>query len=319
MPQEIHPRFFAVIGLLLGALYGFIFSVWTPPRAALITDLYNPVMWAIAILSFFILQYGLGVLLNKPSMSREIYFGVFLIPITYTASVLTISIPDFLRMVVAVEVPALVLFITSFYIVSPFVAFFTGFNTKALDEAKIPAETVFSFDIQPSTVEGEADLKLLTRIIHGMGLITSLKDIKDKSGSIICRNEKLHIGIFYEFKDRVLTATFIPFRIVNDMVKKVEDLDAIQDLKAQISGMLYAWMQNNLVLRFNEVPPNLKLGFRKASEGLGPLKTPLIVHIRETIVSFPKNHPYQLALLTTGFVIIVNVMLFILGKLVFKS
>ena len=318
MPQEIHTRFFAVFGLLLGSLYGFIFSVWTPLRTAIITDLYNPVMWAIAVLSFFVLQYGLGVLLNKPSISKEIYFGVFVIPITYTASVLTISIPNFLRTVVAVEVPALVLFIASFYIVSPFVAFFAGFDTKALDDAKIPAETVFSFDIQHSTVEGGGHLKLLTRMVHGMGFITSLKDIKDNNGLIICRKEKLHIGIFYEFKDRVLTATFIPFRIVNDTVKKFEDLDVILDLKAQISGMLYAWMQNNLILRFNEVPPNLILGFKKVSEGLGPLKTPLIVHIRETVVSFPRNHPYQFALLITGFVIIVNIMLLILGKLVFK-
>ena len=318
MPEEIHARFFAVLGLLLGALYGFIFSVWTPPRTAIIADLYNPVMWAIAILSFFVLQYGLGVLLNKPSISREIYFGVFLIPITYTASVLTISIPNFLRTLVAVEVPALVLFIASFYIVSPFVAFFAGFDTKALNDAKIPAKTVFSFDIQHSTVEGGEDLKLLTRMVHGMGLTISHKNIRDNNGLIICRKEKLHIGIFYEFKDRILTATYIPFIIKNDTVKKVEDFDAILDFKAQISGMLYAWMQNKLILRFNEVPPNLKLGFKKVSEGLGPLKTSLIVHIRETIVSFPKNHPYHLALLTTGFVIIVNVMLFILGKLVFQ-
>jgi len=318
MPQEIHPRFFVVFGLLLGALYGFILNVWTPSRAATITDLYNPVMWAIVVLSFFVLQYGLGVLLNKPSMSREIYFGVFLIPIIYTASVLTISIPNFLRTFVAVEVPALVLFMASFYIVSPFLAFFTGFDTKALDDAKIPAETVFSFDIQHSTGKGREGLKLITRIVQGMGLTISLKDIRDYNGLIICRKEKLHLGIFCQFKNRILTATFIPFRIVNDTVKKVEDLDAILDFKAQVSGMLYAWMQNNLILRFNEIPPNLKLGFKKVSEGLGPLKTPFFVHMRETMVSFPKNHPYQLALLTTGFVIIVNVMLFILGKLVFK-
>jgi len=318
MPQEIHPRFFVVFGLLLGALYGFILNVWTPSRTATITDLYNPVMWAIVILSFFVLQYGLGVLLNKPSMSREIYIGVFLIPIIYTASVLTISIPNFLRTFVAVEVPALVLFMASFYIVSPFLAFFTGFDTKALDDAKIPAETVFSFDIQHSTVKGREGLKLITRMVQGMGLTISLKDIKDNNGLIICRKEKLHLGIFCEFKNRILTAMFIPFRIVNDTVKKVEDLDTILDFKAQVSGMLYAWMQNNLILRFNEIPPNLKLGFKKVSEGLGPLKTPFIVHVRETMVSFPKNHPYQLALLTTGFVIIVNVMLFILGKLVFK-
>jgi len=318
MPQEIHSRFFVVFGLSLGALYGLILSVWMPSRTATISDLYNPVMWAIVILGFFVLQYGLGVLLSKPSMSREIYFGLFIIPITYTASVLTVSVPNFLRTFVAVEIPALVLFMASFYIVSPFLAFFTGFDTRALDEAKIPAETVFSFGIQHSTVEGNKNLKLVTRIVHGMGLTVSLNDIKDDNGLIICRKEKLHLGIFCEFKNRILTATFIPFRIVNDAVKQVDDLDSILDFKAQVSGMLYAWMQNNLILRFNEIPPNLKLGFKKVSEGLGPLKTPFIVHTRETIVSFPKNHPYQLALLTTGFVIIANVMLFILGKLVFK-
>ncbi len=318
MPQKIHPRFFFVFGLLLGALYGFILNVWTPSRTATITDLYNPVMWAIVVLSFFVLQYSLGVLLNKPNMSREIYFGVFLIPIIYTASVLTISIPNFLRTFVAVEVPALVLFMASFYIVSPFLSFFTGFDTKTLDDAKIPAETIFSFDIQHSTVKGGEGLQLITRIVQGMGFAISMKDIQDSNGLIICRKEKLHLGIFCEFKNRILTAMFIPFRILNDTVKKVEDLDTILDLKAQVSGMLYAWMQNNLILRFNEIPPNLKLGFKKVSEGLGPLKTPFVVHIRETVVSFPKNHPYQLALLTTGFVIIVNVMLFILGRLVFK-
>jgi len=318
MPEEIHARFFAVFGFLLGALYGFIFSVWTPTRTAIITDLYNPVMWAMGILSFFVLQYGLGVLLSKPSTSREIYFGVFLIPITYTASVMTISIPDFFGTLIAVEVPALVLFIALFYVVSPFVAFFAGYDTKALDDAKIPAETVFSFDIHHSTAKGGEGLKLLTRIVRGMGLTISLKNMKEDNGLIICRKEKLHIGIFYEFTDRVLTATFIPFRIVNDTVKKVGDSDAILDFKAQISGMLYAWMQNKLILGFNEIPPNLELGFKKVSEGLGPLKTPLVVHLRETIVSFPKNHPYRLALLTSGFVVIVNVMLFILGKLVFK-
>lgn len=318
MPQKIHPRFFTVFGLLLGALYGFILSVWTPPGTATITDLYNPLMWAIAILSFFVLQYSLGVLLNKPSMSKEIYSGLFVIPITYTAPLLTVSIPNFLRTFVAFEIPALVLFMTSFYIVSPFLAFFTGLDTKALDDEKIPTETVFSFDIQHSTFKGKDNIKLVTRIVHGMGFTISLNDIKDKNGLVICRKDKLHLGIFCEFKNRILTVTFIPFTIENDTVKKVEDLDAILDFKAQIGGMLYAWMQNNLILRFNEAPPNLNLGFKKVSEGLGPLKKPFIVHTRETIVSFPKNHPYQLALLTTGSVIIVNVMLFILGKLVFK-
>ena len=324
MTKEIHTRFFVFLGLLLGALHGFIFSVVTPTRTAIIIDFYNPVMWAIVILSFFVLQYGLGVLLNKPSMSREIYFGVFLIPITYTASMVTISIPNFFRTLIAVEVPALVLFIASFYVVSPFISFFVGFDTKALDDAKIPAETVFSFAIQhptefgKRTVERGEGLKLLTRIVRGMGLTILIKDVKDNNGLFICRKEKLHIGIFYEFKDRGLTATFVPFRIVNDTVKKVEDLDAILDFKAQISGMLYAWIQNGLISGFNEILSNLELGFKKVSEGLGPLKKSLIVHLREAIVSFPKNHPYKLALLTSGFVIIVNIMLFILGKIIFK-
>jgi len=307
-----------VFGLLLGALCGFILSVWTPPRSATIADLYNPVMWAIVILSFFVLQYGLGVMLNKPSTSKEIYSGLFVIPITYAASALTISIPNFLRTFVAFEIPALVLFMASFYIVSPFLAFFTGLDTKTLDDEKIPTETVFSFDIQHSTNQGKENIKLVTRIVHGMGFTTSLNDIKEKNGLIICRKDNLHLGILCEFKNRILTATFISFTIVNDTVRKVDDLDAILDFKAQISGMLYAWMQNNLISRFNEVPPNIKLGFKRLSEGLGPSKKPFMVHTRETIVSFPKNHPYQLALLTTGSVIIFNVMLFILGKLVFQ-
>jgi len=251
MPREIHSRFFVVLGVLLGALYGFIFSLWTPPRTAIISDLYNPVIWAIAILSFFVLQYGLGVLLNKPNKSREIYFGVFLIPITYTISVLTFSIPSFLTMFVAVEIPTLVLFITSFYFVSPFVAFFAGFDTKALDEAKINAETVFSFDIRPSIKKEGEHLRLLTRIVRGMGLEISLKNAKDGNGLIVCQNSKLHIGIFYEFNDGILTATFVPFQVVNDTVKPVEDLEVILDLKAQINGMLYAWMQDNLILHIN--------------------------------------------------------------------
>lgn len=319
MPREIHSRFFVVLGVLLGALYGFIFSLWTPPRTATIADLYNPVIWAIAILSFFVLQYGLGVLLNKPNKSREIYFGVFLIPITYTISVLTFSIPNFLSIFVAVEIPTLVLFITSFYFVSPFVAFFAGFDTEALDEAKITAETVFSFDIRPSTEKEGKTLTLLTRIVRGMGLEISLKNTKDSTGLIICQNSKLHIGIFYEFNDEILTATFVPFEVVNDTVKPVEDLEIILDLKAQINGMLYAWMQDNLILRFNEIPPHLELGLERVSEGLGPVKTSITDHIKETIVSFPRNHPYQLAILTTGSVIIVNVMLLVLGKIVFKQ
>jgi hypothetical protein len=320
--KEIHTRFFVFLGLLLGALYGFIFSVVTPIRTAIIVDLYNPVMWAIVILSFFVLQYGLGVLLNKPNMSREIYFGVFLIPITYTASMVTFSIPDFFRTLFAVEVPTLVLFIASFYVVSPFLSFFVGYDTKSLDEAKIPVETVFSFDIQYSTesrmVERGESLKLLTRIVHGIGLTIFIKDVKDNNGLFICRKEKLHIGIFYEFKDQGLTVTFIPFRIMNDMVEKVEDLDVILDFKAQVSGMLYARIQNGLISGFNEILPNLELGFKKVSEGLGPLKKSLIVHTREAIVSFPEDHPYKLALLTSGFVIIVNIMLFIFGRIVFK-
>lgn len=320
MPEEIHLRFFAILGLALGALYGFIFTIWNPPRTAIITDLYDPIMWAIAILSFFVLQYGLAVLLKKPYTTREIYFGLFLVPITYTASAITISIPNFLRTLIAVEVPALVLFMASFYFVSPFVAFFIGVETKELDDATIPAETVFSFDIEHSMDH----LRLLTRIVNGIGLNVYHENIRDNSGLILCKKEKLHMGIFFEctrpstHKGKVLTATFIPFRIVNDTVKKVENIDSIFDFKAQISGMLYAWMQNTLVLRFNEILPNVELGFKKVSEGLGPLEKPLMVHIKEAVTSFPKNHPYRLALLTTGFVILVNVMLFILGRLVFK-
>ncbi|MCZ2809544.1 MAG: hypothetical protein O2V44_09340 [Candidatus Bathyarchaeota archaeon] len=314
MPEKIHARFFAILGVVLGALYGLIFSVWNPPRTAIITDLYDPVMWAIAILSFFVLQFGLAVILKKPNATREIYFGMFLIPIIYTASAVPISISDYLRTLMAVEVPALVLFLASFYFVSPFVAFFAGLDTKALDDAEIPAETVFSFDIQHSM----GNLKLLRRIVNGMGFTILLKNIKDGNGLVICRKEKLHMGIFYESKDQVLRATFVPFRITNDTVKEVEDMDAVLDFKAQISGMLYAWMQNKLVLRFNEIFPNFELGFKKVSDGLGPSEKSLTVHLRESVVSFPKNHPYRLALLTTGFVIIVNIMLFILGRLVFK-
>ncbi len=320
MPEEIHVHFFAMLGLALGALYGLIFTIWNPPRTATITDLYDPVMWAIAILSFFVLQYGLAVILKKPYTTREIYFGLFLVPFTYTASAIAISIPDFLRTLLAVEVPALVLFMASFYFVSPFVAFFAGVDTKAFDEAEIPAETVFSFDIEHSMDH----LRLLTRIVNGMGLNVLLEKISDQSGLILCKKEKLHMGIFFEctrtgtHKGRVLTTTFIPFRIENDTVKKVEDMEAISDFKAQISGMLYAWMQNTIVLRFNDFLPNVELGFKKVAEGLGPLEKPLLVHIKEAVASFPKNHPYRLALLTTGFVILVNVMLFILGRIAFK-
>ena len=237
------------------------------------------------------------------------------------------SIPDFFRTLLAVEVPALVLFIASFYVVSPFLSFFVGYDTKTLDEAKIPVETAFSFDIQHSkqassteyrTVEKEHSLKLLTRIVHGMGLTISIKDVNDDNGLSICRKEKLHIGIFYELKDQGLRVTFIPFSIMNDTVEKVEDLDAILDFKAQISGMLYARIQNGVISGFNEILPNLEMGFKKVSEGLGPLKKSLFVHTREAIVSFPEDHPYKLALLTSGFVIIVNIMLFIFGKIVFK-
>ncbi|UCD26869.1 MAG: hypothetical protein JSV75_01735 [Candidatus Bathyarchaeota archaeon] len=314
MPEKIHTRFFAVLGLVLGALYGFIFSVWKPLRTAIIVDLYDPVMWAIAILSFFVLQFGLAVTLRKPNTTREIYFGMFLIPITYTASVVTLSIPDFLRTLIAVEVPALVLFLTSFYFVSPFVAFFAGVDTKVLDNAEIPAETIFSFVIQHS----RDNLNLLKRIVNGIGLTISLNNNDEGNGLIICRKEKLHMGIFFESKDQVLTATFVPFQMANDTVKKVEDLDTIIDLKAQISGMLYVWMHNKIVWRFNELLPNVELVFGKVSKGLGPLEKPLTVHLRESVVSFPKNHPYRLALLTTGIVIIINIMLFILGRLVFK-
>jgi hypothetical protein len=314
MPEEIHARFFAFLGLVLGVLYGLIFSVWNPPRTAIITDLYDPVMWAIAILSFFVLQFGLAVILKKPNATREIYFGMFLIPIIYTVSVATTSIFDFLRTVVAVEVPVLVLFLASFYFVSPFVAFFAGLDTEALDDAEIPADTVFSFDIQHSM----GNLKLLTRIVNGMGFTILLENIKDGNGLVICRKEKLHMGIFYESKDQVLRATFVPFGIANDKVKEVKDMDAILDFKAQISGMLYAWLQNKLVLRFNETLPDFELGLKKVSKGLGPLEKSLPVYLRDSVVSFPKNHPYRLALLTTGFVIIINIMLFILGKLVFK-
>ncbi len=314
MPEKIHARFFAFLGAILGVLYGLIFSVWNPPGIAIITDLYDPVMWAIAILSFFVLQFGLAVILRRPNTTREIYFGMFLIPIVYTASVATTSISDFLRTVVAVEVPVLVLFLASFYFVSPFVAFFAGLDTEALDDAEIPAETVFSFDIQHSM----GNLKLLRRVVNGMGFTILLKNIKDGNGLIICQKEKLHMGIFYESKDQVLRATFVPFRIANDKVKEVKDMDSILDFKAQISGMLYAWLQNKLVLRFNETLPNVELGLRKVSKGLGPLEKSLPVYLRDSVVSFPKNHPYRLALLTTGFVIIINIMLFILGRLVFK-
>lgn len=314
MPERINARFFAFFGVILGILYGLIFSVWNPPRTAIITDLYDPVMWAIAILSFFILQFGFAVILKRPNATREIYFGMFLIPIIYTASVATTSIPDFLRTLMAVEVPVLVLFLASFYFVSPFVAFFAGLDTEALDDAEIPAETIFSFDIQHSM----GDLKLLRRIVNGMGFTILRKNIKDDNGLIICRKEKLHMGIFHESKDQVLRATFVPFTIANDKVKEVKDADTILDFKAQISGMLYAWLQNKLVLRFNETLPNVELGLKNVSKGLGPLEKSLPVYLRDSVVSFPKNHPYRLALLTTGFVIITNIMLFILGKLVFK-
>jgi hypothetical protein len=237
---------------------------------------------------------------------------------TYTASMLAISLPNFLHTLVAVEVPALILFITSFYIVSPFVSFFTGFDTKALDHAKIPVDTAFSFDIQPSPAQRGMNLKLLRRIVQGLGLTVSLEDANESSGLIICRKEKLHLGIVYEFSDQILKAVFVPFEIVNDTVKKVEDPDITLDMKAQIGGILYAWMQSDLILRFNEVLPDINQGFEKVSEGLGPLKTPLTTHIRKTITAFPKNHPYQLALLVTSLVIIANVTLFILGKLVFR-
>lgn len=280
-------------------------------------------MWAIAILSFFVLQYGLGVSLNRPSTSREIYFGLFIIPITYTISVVPITSPNFLQALVAVEVPSLILFIASFYFFSPFISFFVGFDTKALNDEKIPTETMFGFDIQHSTdirkkpAESEKDQKILDRIVQGMELSILIQYEDDSNGLMICRKEKLNIGIFYEFKLQSLVLTFIPFRIVNDKVEKVEDLEAILNLKAQITGMLYAWLQKKLILMFNEIPPNLKLGFEKVSEGLGPIRKPLIPYLKETVVSFPKNHPYRFALLISGFVIIINITLFILGKLVF--
>ncbi len=322
LPPDINARFFILFGLALGALFGFVFSQWMPMEPALISVLYSPLACAIIILGFFVPQFGLGVMLNRPNTSREIYFGLFVIPITYTISAAQITKFNFFSALLVAEVPALTLFIASYYFFSPLVTFFVGFDTRELSEEKIPVQSMFGFEIQRSTeinrgpIEKKEELNILARILNGLGLATLIHNEKDNNGLIICRKDKLYLGIAYEFRIQGLAMTFIPFTIVHDRVRKTEDLDKIFDLKAQITGMLYSWLQKKLILMFNEISPNYCLGSKNVSEGLGPLKKPLIVYLRESVGSFPKNHPYRFALLISGFVIIINVTLLISGKLV---
>jgi hypothetical protein len=312
---------FLFLGVIFGALFGFIYSLVMPLVVNKFADLFTSVnIYGIIILAFLILQYILGIILRRPYKSRNLNWGLLIIPITWFYPLLLPvsldSLLEYLVFVILFEVPMLLLLLIAIIITSQFLPFLAGYNTHVLDCNRLPSEAIFSYDLklpQNERIEEETQ-KLIDRILNATGFRVYRKSLTNQpSGWVLCEKEETDQGLFYETAETSLKITSFFFSIANDTVKIQSDREKILDSKAQIFGLLDDWVKRNVISGFKQSEPNIRVGLEQISRGLGPLRIPR-ERIWYTIKGYPKAHPFQFALLTTLIQILVTVALFLLSR-----
>lgn len=178
-------------------------------------------------------------------------------------------------------------------------------------------ETILGYKIILAKEE-ETPTKLIKRIRKATGFTPFRSSpMKEKCGAFIYTKNGVYKGTFYDIKKSTLIITFALFKITNDTIREFDNRDEVLDLKAQIDGILTSWTQRKIIGEFEEIRPNLKRTPKELEEistVLGRLRIP-IPNLIESTKSFPKDHPYQFALLMALIPVIASVILFLLGKI----
>jgi len=309
-----------ILGTLIGALMGLIYSEWIPPLTSTIEDtILNAKAYGIVLLVFVTGQYLLGLMLKRPYKSRSIYLGLLVIPVTWLHSMLyPLSVDNLTNYFVGVfvfEIPMLTIFIAT-AIIGQFLPLLVGYNRYLLDTDRIPLEATLGFTLKLSEDEENKEeiIKLIDRLVKATGFESFRRSVENgDSGWIMCAKENLDQGIVYELKEQDLNMAFLFFEITNDTVRAPNDFEEIHDFRAQLSGLFDNWSKRKIISEFSEVEPNLHKALEQISKGLGPLRIPR-QRIWKTIKRFPGAHPYQFTLIVAFLQILVTVLLFYLSR-----
>ena len=310
MSREVSRNFFIVLGAAFGLFVGFLVGTFTS-LATLIDIWFNYKIWTSIILAYFMIQLTFGVLLRKPWVSRNVYLGMLFVPIGYLLANLgnlVLYVQVLIPVILAIELISLIICLSFFSAFYSVVRLFTGLDSYGLRSTACLGYIV-----------NHPKAGIVERVLQATGfqILNSKSSTDNNSAYLLCEKNELDLGVYHEQREDAMQVTFAFFKIANDMARKVEDNDEeVLDFKAQVKGMLDNWATRQIVGQYRESSGNTEKAVSQIMEDLGPLKVtvPTRLEAWKTLVSYPKNHPYIFSLFTTVLVIVVNIILFILGK-----
>jgi len=310
MSREVSRNFFVALGASFGLFVGFLVGTLTSLNSMM--DIwFNYKIWTLIVIAYFLIQFTLGVLLRKPWVSRNVYLGILSIPVGYLLSnlgsfVFYILVP----LILLLEIISLLICLTCYSVIYSVVRLFTGFDAGGL------LSPDFSSDFFGYSID-HPKARIVERVLEGTGfqIIDSRSSTDNNSVHLLCEKKKLDLGVYCEQRKDAMQVTFAFFKIENDIVRKV-DRDMVLDFKAQVKGMLDDWATRQIIVQYEESPPDIEKTVRHITTDVGPIKVtvPTRLEVWKMLVSYPKNHPYIFSLFTTVLVIVVNIILFMLGK-----
>lgn len=286
MRSKLGGRFFIFLGIVVGILVGAVVSRLQPnAEKAVFEFFFNIQFLTIILASYLIIQFSIGVPFERPDKSRSLHLGMAAIPIAYALLMhyITHNLSEhllyFMLVTVLSEFPIVYTMLIGIGI-SYFVWFFVGLNTRAIDNKTLDSRAVFCYNLEFAASE-KTDMKLIEKILDTTGFLLWRGGLPRNSyGGAIYRRKHTFLGVFCEIKHHTLNVVFLLFKIVDDTVVNIEDIEEAMDLQGQIHGLLNSWVERKKVFSFDSSDIDDK-AIKEISRVLGPWKMPSRGQIRE--------------------------------------
>lgn len=305
MRPKLGGGFFIFLGTVVGILFGVAVSILQPDALKAVSEFFFNIKFLLFILfSYLILQFSVGVPFDRPNKSRALHLGMVAIPIAY-GLLMHYGIANnpveyllyFMIVVLFLEMPiAYTMLITAG--VSLLIWFFTGFDTRPLDNKNLDSTAISCYNLEFASPE-TADIKLIERIPERTGFVSWRGELpRNNYGGAIYKGSDTFLGVFCEIKNNVFNVVFVLFKIVNDTVVNIDDVDEALDFQGQLCGLFNSLVERKKIVRFDSPKANQK-ALEEISSVLGPLKIPSRGQIRESITRGIAKHRVLLWLIAT--------------------
>jgi len=284
LSRDVAPSYFTLSGIILGIIMGIVFNLLAifknSPENFLATQF-------LAGFIFFLFQILLGVPLHKPQVSKNVYYGLLVIPATYsileiisltaTTQNMILLQQSILNVMLNILIGwAIIDFFIIFYpfwMLSGIIWYLTGYDTTKLNEIE---RLGYVLCLQKNT-----DRRLFMTNLEDRLLIDSLK-----------KNMK----IIYSNQNGNLKVCFFLYNLRDDTITKFNDNEKLMDFKAEVEGLLNRWKQKGIIKSYTETSQFPEISKLYSIFGRRKIRLYSKQEIKLKIVSFPKEHPALFAL-----------------------